>query len=56
MLRILLTGLFIAIILLIFGAKSAAREVLDWTLTIVKWIFIIGAVIFVGFMIFSKKK
>ena len=56
MIRILITGLVIAIILLIFGARGAAHDVLDWTLTIVKWIFIIGAVIFVGVMIFSRKK
>ena len=56
MIRILITGLVIAIILLTFGARSAAHDVLDWTLTIVKWIFIIGAVILVGVMIFSRKK
>jgi len=56
MIRILITGLVIAIILLIFGARGAAHSVLDWTLTIVKWIFIIGAVIFIGVMIFSRKK
>ncbi len=56
MIRILITGLVIAIVLLLFGAKGAAHSVLDWTLTIVKWIFIIGAVILVGVMVFSKKK
>lgn len=56
MTRVLLTGLLIAIVLLIFGAKNAAHEVLDWTLTIAKWIFILGALIFVVFMFFSKKK
>jgi|JI10StandDraft_1071094.scaffolds.fasta_scaffold2201213_2 hypothetical protein len=56
MIRILISGLVIAIILLLFGARSAAHEVLDWTLTIIKWIFIVGAGIFVGVMIFSRKK
>jgi hypothetical protein len=56
MIRILITGLVIAIILFLFGARDAAHEVLDWSLTIVKWIFIIGALIFVGAMILSKKK
>jgi hypothetical protein len=56
MTRILISGLLIAIILFIFGARSAANEVLDWTLTIVKWIFIIGVGIFIGVMIFSRKK
>jgi uncharacterized integral membrane protein len=54
--RILFTGLFIAIILFIFGAKNAASEVLDWTLSIVKWILIIGGVFFLGYMIFSRNK
>jgi uncharacterized membrane protein YgdD (TMEM256/DUF423 family) len=56
MTRILVTGLVIALILMLFGARGAAHDVLDWTLTIAKWIFIVGAVIFVGVMIFSNKK
>jgi len=31
MIRILITGLVIAIILLIFGARGSAHNVLDWT-------------------------
>ena len=38
------------LILLLFGAKGAARDVADWTLIIVKWVFIIGAVILIGVM------
>jgi len=56
MIRLLVTGLVVCLILLLFGAKEAAHTVADWTLTIVKWVFIIGAVIFVGIMIFSKRE
>jgi hypothetical protein len=56
MIRLLVAALVVIVILLIFGAKSAAGAVADWTLTIVKWVFIIGAVVLVGAMIFSRRK
>lgn len=56
MIRLMVTAIIVILVLLLFGAKSAARDVADWTLTIVKWVFIIGAVILVGAMIFSKRK
>lgn len=56
MIRILVTVILVAVILLIFGAKDAAYSVLDWGLTITKWIFIIGAIILIGILIFSRKK
>ena len=40
---------------MIFGAKDLARFILDGAISIVKWIFIIGAIIFVGSIIFSNK-
>ena len=56
MIRLMVTALVFILILLLFGAKGAAHTVADWTLTIAKWVFIIGAVILVGVMVFSKRK
>jgi uncharacterized membrane protein YgdD (TMEM256/DUF423 family) len=40
---------------MLFGANDLARFVLNSAISIVKWIFIIGVILFIGSLIFSNK-
>ena len=57
--KIMFRIILIALVLIIFGFKDTAVTLLDGMLSIVKWIFIIGGIAFVIFIIFGffgKKK
>lgn len=55
MTKIMIRVIVIALILMLFGFNGAASTLLGGMLSVVKWIFIIGGVILVGFIIFGKK-
>lgn len=55
MTKIMIRIIVIALILMLFGFNGAASSLLGGMLSVVKWIFIIGGVILVGFIIFGKK-
>lgn len=55
MTRIMIWVIVIAIVLMLFGFNGAASTLLNGMLSVVKWIFIIGAVFLVLFIIFGKK-
>ena len=55
MTKIMIRVIVIALILMLFGFNGAASTLLGGMLSVVKWIFIIGGIAFVIFMIFSKK-
>lgn len=48
--------ILIALVLMLFGANEAASSLLNGMLSVIKWIFIIGGVALVLFIIFGKKK
>lgn len=57
--KIMLRVIVMAIILMLFGFNNAASTLLDVMLSVVKWIFIIGGIALVIFIIygfFQKKK
>lgn len=56
MTKIMIRVIVIALILILFGFNGAASSLLNGMLSIVKWIFIIGGIAFVLFIIFGKKK
>jgi hypothetical protein len=53
--RILIWGIVVTIFLMIIGANDAAKFVINGTLSIAKWIAIIGVIIFVLLLLFSNK-
>jgi hypothetical protein len=53
--RILISAIVIFLILMLFGATDLARFIINGAISIVKWIFIIGVILFIGSLIFSNK-
>lgn len=56
MLKIMIYVIVVALILMIFGANNAASSLLNGMLSVIKWIFILGGIAFVLFIVFTKKK
>ncbi len=56
MLKIMIYVIVVALILMLFGANNAASSLLNGMLSVIKWIFILGGIAFVLFIVFSKKK
>lgn len=53
MTRIMIWVIVIAIVLMLFGFNGAASSLLNGMLSIVKWIFILGGIAFVLFVLFN---
>jgi hypothetical protein len=53
MTKIMIRVIVIALILMLFGFNGAASTLLGGMLSVVKWIFIIGGIAFVIFIIFG---
>ena len=51
--KIMIRVIVIALILILFGFNDAASTLLGGMLSVVKWIFIIGGIAFVIFIIFG---
>lgn len=54
MTRIMIYALVTAFILWLFGASGAAHEVLSKALSLVKWLFILGIVGFIVYLIYDR--
>jgi hypothetical protein len=58
MAKIMIRVIIIALILMLFGFNDAAKTLLDGMLSIIKWVFILGVIGLVVYVIISiiKKK
>jgi amino acid transporter len=54
--RFLISGLVLFFILYIFGAKSAAKTVIGFTVGVAKWIIILIVIVFLLFIIYNYFK
>lgn len=54
--RIMIYAFIVALVLILFGFNNVASTLLNVILSVIKWIFIIGVIAFVIFVIFGRKK